>query len=68
MLSVHLIGPQTTHRISEAVLGIPMGITAEQPAGAFHPHPRLSETLMEAAMMITGTVNLIAGNMPCLEP
>jgi len=40
--------------IAEAVLGMTMEMTAEELAGAIHPHPTVSEAIMEAAMTIAG--------------
>jgi len=54
VLGVHIIGPHATDLIAEAVLGMTMEMTAEELAGAIHPHPTVSEAIMEAAMAITG--------------
>ncbi len=54
VLGVHIIGPHATDMIAEAVLGMTMEMTAEELAGAIHPHPTVSEAIMEAAMTITG--------------
>jgi len=54
VLGVHIIGPHATDMIAEAVLGMTMGMTAEALAGAIHPHPTVSEAVMEAAMTICG--------------
>ncbi len=54
VLGVHIIGPHATDMISEAVLGISMEATVEEFAHAIHPHPTLSETVMEAALTLVG--------------
>ncbi len=54
VLGVHIIGPRATDMIAEAVLGMSMEMTVEELAHAVHPHPTLSESLMEAAMSIHG--------------
>lgn len=54
ILGVHIIGPHATDMIAEAVLGMSMEMTAEELAGAIHPHPTVSEAIMEAAMIISG--------------
>ena len=54
VLGVHIIGPHATDMIAEAVLGISMEMSVDELARAVHPHPTLSETLMEAAMSLTG--------------
>jgi dihydrolipoamide dehydrogenase len=54
VLGVHIIGPHATDLIAEAVLGIRKGMTAGDFAHTIHPHPTLSEVIMEAAMTLTG--------------
>jgi dihydrolipoamide dehydrogenase len=41
--------------ISEGVLAIEMGANAKDLALTIHPHPTLSETIMEAAEVFYGT-------------
>jgi dihydrolipoamide dehydrogenase len=54
VLGVHIIGPRATDMIAEAVLGMTMEMTAEDLAHAVHPHPTLSEAVMESALSICG--------------
>jgi dihydrolipoamide dehydrogenase len=54
VLGVHMIGPHATDMIAEAVLGMNMEMTIEEMAHSIHPHPTLSEALMESAMMLAG--------------
>ena len=54
VVGVGIVGPQAGELISEAVLAIEMGATAEDMAFSIHPHPTLTETLMEAAEGIYG--------------
>ena len=49
VLGVHILGPRATDLISEAVLGMRLGMTTKDLAEAIHPHPSLSEVIMEAA-------------------
>jgi len=49
ILGVALVGPHAGELISEGVLAVEMGAVAEDIALSIHPHPTLSETLMEAA-------------------
>ena len=49
MLGVGICGAGAGELIAEAVLAIEMGATVEDIALTVHPHPTLSETLMEAA-------------------
>lgn len=54
ILGVHIIGPHATDMISEAVLGINLEATVKELARAIHPHPTLSEAMMEAALTLSG--------------
>jgi len=54
ILGVQIIGPRATDMISEASLGISLEMTVEELATTVHPHPTLSEAIMESAMMIRG--------------
>ena len=55
VLGVGIVGPGAGELIGEGVLAIEMGATAEDLAKTVHPHPTLSETLMEAAEAFYGT-------------
>ena len=54
ILGVGIVGAGAGELISEGVLAIEMGATAQDLAGSVHPHPTLSETLMEAAEVFYG--------------
>ncbi len=54
VLGVHIIGPHATDMIAEAVLGMSMEMTVDQLARGVHPHPTLSDALMESAMSLCG--------------
>ena len=54
LLGVHIVGPEASNLISEAVLAIEMGATLEDLALSIHPHPTLGETMMEAAEATLG--------------
>lgn len=54
VLGVHIVGPEASNLISEAVLGIEMGASLEDFALSIHPHPTLGETMMEAAEAALG--------------
>lgn len=54
VIGVHIIGPRATDIIAEAVLGMSMNMSVEQLARSIHPHPSLSEAVMEAAMSLCG--------------
>ncbi len=54
LLGVHILGPGASDLITEAVLALEMGATVEDLAMTVHPHPTLSEGLMEAAEALHG--------------
>ncbi len=54
VLGVHIVGPEASDLISEAGLAIEMGAFAEDIALTIHPHPTLSEAVMEAAKHALG--------------
>lgn len=55
VLGVGIVGVGAGELISEGVLAIEMGATARDLAECVHPHPTLSETVMEAAESFYGT-------------
>lgn len=55
ILGVGIVGEHAGDLISEAVLALEMGATAEDIALAIHPHPSTSETVMEAAEGVLGS-------------
>ncbi|WP_413582486.1 dihydrolipoyl dehydrogenase [Bdellovibrio sp. HCB288] len=54
LLGVHIVGPEASNLISEAVLAIEMGARIEDLALSIHPHPTLGETIMECAEATLG--------------
>lgn len=54
LLGVGIVGNGAGELIGEAVLALEMGATAYDLAMTVHPHPTLSETLMEAADVFYG--------------
>ncbi|MBI5299031.1 MAG: dihydrolipoyl dehydrogenase [Deltaproteobacteria bacterium] len=55
VLGVAIVGHDASNLIGEACLAIEMGATAEDLARTVHPHPTLTETLMEGAEAVHGT-------------
>jgi len=49
ILGVHMIGPRVTEMIAEAVVAMRLEGTVEDLAATIHPHPTLTEAVMEAA-------------------
>jgi len=49
ILGVHMLGSRATDLIAEAAMAIGSELTVEEIASTIHPHPTMSEALMEAA-------------------
>jgi len=59
ILGAGIVGSDAGKLISQAVLAVEMAAVAEDLARTIHPHPTLSETLMEAAEVFLGrSINL----------
>ena len=54
VLGVHMIGPHATDLIAEACVALRLESTVEEIMHTMHPHPTLSETLMQAAESVYG--------------
>ncbi len=54
IIGVHIVGPNATELIAEAVLAIKLECTVEEMADTIHAHPTLSETTMEASFDLLG--------------
>ncbi len=54
VLGVHIIGPEAGTLISEAVLAMEFGASAEDIARTCHAHPTLEEAIKEAALAVAG--------------
>ena len=54
ILGIHIIGPHATELISEAALAMKMEGTPQELSAPLHPHPTLSEAIMEAALDVDG--------------
>src|SRR6266704_519886 len=64
ILGVGIVGYGAGELISEGVLAVEMGATARDIADSVHPHPTLSETLMEAAESFYGTATHALARRP----
>ncbi|MEO1171257.1 MAG: dihydrolipoyl dehydrogenase [Myxococcota bacterium] len=49
IIGVHMIGPHVTDMLAEGVLAMQLETTGEELAHVIHPHPTLSEAVLEAA-------------------
>ncbi len=54
IIGVHIVGPNASELIAEAVLAMKLKATYEDIIGAIHAHPTLSEALKEASMDVEG--------------
>lgn len=54
ILGIHIIGPEATNMIASGVIAKSMEATVYELAAQIHPHPTLSEVLVEAAHMALG--------------
>jgi len=54
ILGVHILGPNASELISEAVLAMEYSASSEDIARTVHAHPTLSEAFHEAALSVTG--------------
>ena len=54
LLGVHIVGGGASDLISEAALAIEMGAMVDDLRLTIHPHPTLSEAIMEAASVVMG--------------
>jgi dihydrolipoamide dehydrogenase len=54
LLGVHVIGTRATELIGEAGIALRLEATAEDLERSIHPHPTLSEAMMEAARVAAG--------------
>jgi dihydrolipoamide dehydrogenase len=54
VLGVGMVGPYVSEMIAEATLALEMGATLEDLMVTIHPHPTISEAIMEAAEVAAG--------------
>jgi dihydrolipoamide dehydrogenase len=54
ILGVHIIGPQATELIAEAVVAIELEATVEDLVWTIHAHPTLAEAMLDAANSVCG--------------
>lgn len=60
ILGVHMIGPQSSEMIAEAVIAMQLGGSAEDIALTTFAHPALSESFHEAALAVQGSAIHVA--------
>jgi dihydrolipoamide dehydrogenase len=55
VLGVGMVGPHVSELIAEGTLAVQLGATVEDLMVTIHPHPTVSEAIMEAAEVAAGT-------------
>jgi len=55
ILGVGMVGPHVSELIAEGTLAVQLGATVEDIMTTIHPHPTVSEAIMEAAEVSAGT-------------
>lgn len=55
VLGVGMVGPHASELIAEGTLALEMGATLEDLKVTIHPHPTMSEAIMEASEVATGS-------------
>ena len=56
LLGAHLVGANVTEMIAEAVVAMNLESTGHEIIKSVHPHPTMSEAMMEAAAAAYGEV------------
>ena len=64
LLGMHIVAPQAESLIGEGVIALEMGATLEDIGLSIHPHPTLTESLMEAAEAAHGKAIHIVNPRP----
>ncbi len=54
ILGVHIIGPQATELVAEAVAAMQMEATVEDLMWTIHAHPTLAEAMLDAVSSVEG--------------
>jgi dihydrolipoamide dehydrogenase len=68
LLGMHIVAPQAESLIGEGVIALEMGATAEDIGLSIHPHPTLTESIMDAAEYIHGKAIHIVNPKPAKQP
>jgi dihydrolipoamide dehydrogenase len=68
LLGMHIVAPQAESLIGEGVIALEMGATIEDIGLSIHPHPTLTESIMDAAEMIHGKAIHVPNPKPAKAP
>jgi len=68
LLGMHIVAPQAESLIGEGIIALEMGATIEDIGLSIHPHPTLTESIMDAAEAIHGKAIHILNPKPAKQP
>ena len=68
LLGMHIVAPQAESLIGEGVIALEMGATVEDIGLSIHPHPTLTESIMDAAEAMHGKAIHIPNPKPVKQP
>jgi dihydrolipoamide dehydrogenase len=68
LLGMHIVAPQAESLIGEGVIALEMGATLEDIGLSIHPHPTLTESIMDAAEAAHGKAIHIVNPKPRVVP
>ena len=68
LLGMHIVAPQAESLIGEGVIALEMGATVEDIGLSIHPHPTLTESIMDAAEAMHGKAIHIPNPKPAKQP
>jgi len=68
LLGMHIVAPQAESLIGEGVIALEMGATVEDIGLSIHPHPTLTESIMDAAEAMHGKAIHIPNPKPAKTP
>ncbi|GAC1583114.1 MAG: dihydrolipoyl dehydrogenase [Candidatus Velthaea sp.] len=68
LLGMHIVAPQAESLIGEGVIALEMGATIEDIGLSIHPHPTLTESIMDAAEVMHGKAIHIPNPKPAKQP
>ncbi|MBV8602975.1 MAG: dihydrolipoyl dehydrogenase [Candidatus Eremiobacteraeota bacterium] len=68
LLGMHIVAPQAESLIGEGVIALEMGATVEDIGLSIHPHPTLTESIMDAAEAMHGKAIHILNPKPAKQP
>jgi dihydrolipoamide dehydrogenase len=68
LLGMHIVAPQAESLIGEGLIALEMGATIEDIGLSIHPHPTLTESIMDAAELIHGKAIHLPNPKPAKTP